>query len=117
MHGDEVTKIRITQIRARYLPAEFAVKTSVRVFVGRDHVDVKIISCDEPTCFGRGTRRWLICPQCACRTTVISHSAMHGWFGCRNCWRYRSRPSAVLAPHARVSAKIDPDPMETLVQP
>ena len=106
-------KIRITQIRARYLPSEFEAKTSVRVFVGNFHVDVKIVSCEEATCFGKRTRRWILCPACLRRTTTISFSAMHTAFGCRRCFRYRSRPSAVLAPHARLGAQIDPlVPME-----
>jgi hypothetical protein len=36
----------------------------VRVFVGIHHVDVKIVSCEEATCFGKRTRRWILCPAC-----------------------------------------------------
>lgn len=117
MHGDEMIKVRITQIRTRYLPSVFAAKTSVPVEIGRHRIELAIVECEEPTCFGRGTRRWLLCPTCTSRTTVVSYSTMHAAFGCRRCWRYRSRRSAVLAPHARVPAKIDPDPMETTSSP
>lgn len=117
MHGDEMIKVRITQIRARYLPREFEMKTSVPVEVGSCSVEVAIVSCDEPTCFGRGTRRWLACPACGKKTSVISFSAVHQAFACRRCWRYRSRPSTVLPPHARIAAKIDPDPMEKTSSP
>lgn len=112
MHGDEVTKIRITQIRATYLPAVFATKTSVPVLVGNHQTDVRITTTREPACFG-GSRRWILCPACSRRTTVICFSAMHALFGCRRCLIYRTRRSAVLAPHARGSAQIDPRPNPT----
>ena len=100
MYVDELVRIRFPQIRAMFRPAEFAELRAVRIAVGDHTCSVEIERVDGRGCFGE-RRRWLICPRCARRTSVIAFDASSAWFGCRGCLRYRSRPHAVPAPHTR----------------
>lgn len=61
MFVDEVLRIRLPQIRARFRPAEFAALSAVRVVVGEHACSVKIARVDGPGCFG-AHRRWMIVP-------------------------------------------------------
>lgn len=105
MFVDELIRIRLPQVRARFRPSEFAVLRSVRIAIGDHACSVKIESVEGAGCFG-ARRRWLICPRCIRRTSVISFDASSAWFGCRGCLRYRSRPAAVPAPHTRAHVEI-----------
>ena len=105
MFADELIRIRLPQVRARFLPSEFAALSIVRVVIGDHACSVRIASVDGPGCYG-AHRRWMICPRCERRTSVISFDAASAWFGCRGCLRYRSRPAAVPAPHTRAHIEI-----------
>ena len=105
MYVDEPIRIRLPQVRARFRPSEFERLSAVRIVVGEHVCSVKIASVNGPGCFG-ARRRWMICPRCERRTSVILFDAMSRWFGCRRCLRYRSRPSAVPAPHTRGPVEI-----------
>jgi hypothetical protein len=100
MYVDELIRIRLPQIRARFRPSEFERLRAVRIAVGVHVCSVRIESVASSGCFG-ARRRWMICPRCARRTSVVAFDAASGWLGCRGCLRYRSRPRAVPAPHTR----------------
>jgi hypothetical protein len=108
IHGDEVIKVRLPQIRSRFLPSEFAQRDHVHLVVGDHAVDVKIETRAEPTCFG-GARRWVVCPRCGRKTTTICFSPMRATWGCYRCLRYRSRTNTITAPNARCDAQIEPE--------
>jgi len=91
--------IRLPMIRAAMLPADFARRKSVGVFVGEHMVNVRIEKI-EGVCFG-GRRYWVLCPRCDRKTTVIGFEMITGVFGCRSCLKWRSRRPSVVAPHLR----------------
>jgi hypothetical protein len=97
---DEVVRLRMPMVRARFMPKEFLALRKVHVTAGSVGFDVEIEVTDGPGCFG-GARRWFRCPGCAARTTVIGISAYTGGVGCRKCWRWRKRAAAEIAPHTR----------------
>lgn len=98
MYVDELIRIRLPQVRARFRPAEFARLRAVRLMVGGHICSIRIEITEGAGCFG-ARRRWMLCPRCSRRTSVVSFDASSTWFGCRGCLRYRSRPRAVPAPH------------------
>ena len=100
----DLKMIRLPMIRAAMLPAEFARRNSVAVFVGEHMANVRIESI-EGVCHG-GRRRWMRCPSCERRTTVIGFEMISGIFGCRSCLRWRSRRSSIVAPHTRGRVEI-----------
>lgn len=111
MYVDELIRIRLPQVRARFRPAEFARLCAVRLAVGDHACSVRIESVEGAGCFGL-RRRWLVCPRCSRRTSVVAFDALSTWFGCRRCLRYRWRPSAAAAPHTRRRVRVDGDRWE-----
>lgn len=109
MYVDELIRIRLPQVRARFRPAEFSRLRTVRLAIGDHACSVRIESMDAAGCFG-SHRRWMVCPRCSRRTSVVAFDASSAWFGCRGCLRYRWRPSAVAAPHTRGRIVVDGDP-------
>ena len=97
---DEVVRVRMPMVRARFMPKEFLALRKVHVTAGNTSFDLEIDVTDGPGCYG-GSRRWFRCPRCAGRTTVIGVSAYTGGVGCRKCWRWRKRAAAEIAPHTR----------------
>jgi hypothetical protein len=97
---DEVVRVRMPMVRARFMPKEFLALRKVRITAGTVDFDVEIDVTQGPGCYG-GMRRWFRCPRCAARTTVIGVSAYTGGVGCRKCWRWRKRTALEAAPHTR----------------
>lgn len=106
IYADELIRIRLPQVRARFRPAEFERLHAVRIAVADHCCSVAIISEHSSGCFG-ARRRWMVCPRCSRRTTVISFDASSAWFGCRGCLRYRWRSAFVVAPHTRCRLRVD----------
>jgi len=106
VYVDELVRIRLPQIRAMFRPSEFAELRAVRVAVGEHTCLVAIERAHGRGCFG-DRRRWLSCPRCSRRTSVIAFDAASAWFGCRSCLRYRWRAAVVPAPHTRAAVSID----------
>lgn len=97
---DEVVRVRMPMVRARFMPKEFLALRKVRVTAGTVAVEIEIALTDGPGCFG-GVRRWFRCPRCTARTSVVGVSAYTGDVGCRSCWRWRKRAALHVAPHLR----------------
>jgi hypothetical protein len=108
---DELIRIRLPQVRARFRPAEFEQLRAVRIAIADHACAVQIVSTESAGCFG-ARRRWMICPRCSRRTTVISFDALSAWFGCRGCLRYRWRRASVPAPHTRCRLRVDEEHSE-----
>lgn len=102
---DEVVRVRMPMVRARFMPKEFLALRKVRITAGTVDFDVEIAVTEGPGCYG-GLRRWFRCPLCAARTTVIGISAYTGAVGCRKCWRWRKRAALEPAPHTRTGLTV-----------
>jgi hypothetical protein len=106
MYVDELVRIRLPQVRARFRPAEFEQLHAVRIAIGDHACAVQIVSTESSGCFG-GRRRWMLCPRCSRQTTVISYDASSAWFGCLRCLGYRWRSASVPAPHTRCPLDVE----------
>jgi hypothetical protein len=93
----DVVRLRLPEIRASFKPKEWAGLQRVRVAVGASTTYVDVVIVGEPTCHG-ARRRWLLCPRCKKRTSIIGCDFAAGW-GCKGCLRWRSRPTPNIAPH------------------
>lgn len=100
MYLDEIVRVRMPMVRARFMPTEFLALRKVRVTAGNIVVDVAIDVTDGRGCYG-GVRRWFRCPRCGARTSVIGLCAYVGSVGCRKCWRWRKRATVEVAPHTK----------------
>jgi hypothetical protein len=88
----DVRRLSIRQIRSQFPPRAFREMHSVRLQLGNVVVSVDIAVLPEPTCKA-GSRRWLICPSCGSKTTVLGFvSSDPSRCGCRSCLQWRAPP-------------------------
>lgn len=96
MFVDQVTRISLRQLNARFPRRRWLAMTSVSLQVpGSETMQVEIVKTSAPLCFG-GYRRWLRCPGCARLAQTVAFNDARGW-GCLACLRWRSRKAGQFA--------------------
>lgn len=88
MYTDAVARISIRQLAAAYAPRAWAELALVRVDLEGQVAIVKLVRLPDDRGFG-GARRWLVCPGCSAPVQTIGVAG--DLWGCRRCFKWRSR--------------------------
>lgn len=93
-YRDDLVRVSIAQLRARFTPQRFRGLSTVQLENAGHLVEVRIVQQPCPTAHG-GTRRWLLCPRCDGRAQTVGCHPELGWacpaLGCVGGWKGRTR--------------------------
>ncbi len=92
-YRDQVPRVSIAQVRARFTRRAFKALTAVRLEIEGQVTEVAIVLAAGSGSV-RSARRWFQCPECARCANVLGLLAGERW-GCRLCGRWRSRNTVV----------------------
>ena len=88
LYRDEVVRVSIAQLRAQFMPRVFRALRSVELSHDGCSATAAIEIHGAPSCPG-GARRWLKCPSCGRRASVLG--VVDGAWRCPRCGGWRSR--------------------------
>lgn len=90
MYTDGVARVSIRQLAAAYTPRAWSELELVRVELEGQVAIVKLVRLPDDRGYG-GFRRWLVCPSPSCSTPVQTIGVAGERWGCRSCFKWRSR--------------------------
>ncbi len=93
-YREELARVSIAQLRARFTRQRFRVLSAVELEHAGHAVQVRIVQQLCPTAHG-GLRRWLLCPRCGGRAQTVGCHPELGWAcpapACVGGWKGRTR--------------------------